>query len=59
MGLIFGLNGILGAVSPFLGYFVIENFGGYAAVYYYAAGLTAISAALVAFAPMRMPSATR
>ncbi len=59
VGLIFGLNGILGAVSPFLGYFVIENFGGYAAVYYYAAGLTAISAALVAFAPMRMPSATR
>ena len=54
VGLIFGLNGILGAVSPFLGYFVIENFGGYGSVFYYAGILTAISAVLVMVAPMRM-----
>ena len=53
VGLIFGLNGILGAVSPFLGYFVIENFGGYGSVFYYAGILTAISAVLVIVAPMR------
>ena len=54
VGLIFGLNGILGAVSPFLGYFVIENFGGYGSVFYYAGILTAISAVLVMVAPMRV-----
>ena len=53
VGLIFGLNGLLGAVSPFLGYFVIENFGGYGSVFYYAGILTAISAVLVIVAPMR------
>ena len=52
VGLIFGLNGILGAASPLLGYFVIENFGGYGAVYYYAGILTAISALLVIVAPV-------
>ena len=54
VGLIFGLNGILGAVSPFLGFFVIENFGGYGSVFYYAGILTAVSAVLVMVAPMRM-----
>ena len=54
VGIIFGLNGILGAVSPFLGYFVIENFGGYGAVFYYAGILTALSAVLVMIAPLKV-----
>ena len=53
VGLIFGLNGILGAVSPLIGLVVIENFGGYGAVYYYAGVLTVISTALVIMAPVR------
>ena len=53
VGLIFGLNGILGAVSPFLGYVVIENFGGYGSVYYYAGVLTAVAAVLVMLAPTK------
>ena len=53
VGLIFGLNGILGAVSPFLAYVVIDNFGGYGAVYYYAGILTIVSTVLVILAPMR------
>ena len=54
VGLIFGINGILGAASPFLGFLVIDNFGGYGAVYYYAGILTALSALLTLFAPMKM-----
>ncbi len=53
VGLIFGLNGLLGAASPFLGFLVIENFGGYGSVYYYAAILTAVSALLIIAAPVR------
>ena len=57
VGLIFGLNGILGAMSPFLAYLVIDNFGGYGAVYYYAGILTALSAVLVMLAPVRQSMA--
>ena len=53
VGLIFGLNGILGAASPFLGFLVIENFGGYGAVYYFAGALTAMAALLTICAPAR------
>ena len=53
VGLIFGLNGILGAASPFLGVLVIEKFGGYGAVYYFAGALTIIAALLTIFAPIR------
>ena len=55
VGLIFGINGILGAASPFLGFLVIDNFGGYSAVYYYAGILTALSAVLTISVPMKMP----
>ena len=47
VGLIFGLNGILGAVSPFLAFLVIEKFGGYGSVYYYAGILTLVAGALI------------
>ena len=53
VGLIFGLNGLLGAASPFLGLLVIDSFGGYGAIYYYAGVLTAVSAILVIAAPMK------
>ena len=55
VGLIFGINGILGAVSPFLGYLVIDSFGGYGAVYYFAGALTLVSAVLTILAPMKLP----
>ena len=51
VGLTFGLNGIVGAASPFFAYLVIDNFGGYGAIYYYAGVLTALCAALTAAAP--------
>ena len=54
VGLIFGINGILGALSPFLGYLVIDNFGGYGAVYYFAGVLTVVSAILTVLAPMKL-----
>ena len=54
VGLIFGINGILGAISPFLGYLVIESFGGYGAVYYFAGALTVVSAVLTVLAPMKL-----
>ncbi len=59
VGLIFGLNGILGAVSPFLAFLVIDNFGGYGAVYYYAGILTAAGGVLAVLAPTgRKPPAS-
>ena len=53
IGLLFGLNGIIGAGSPFLAALVIDHLGGYGSIYYYAGILAAIPAALVIFIPMR------
>jgi MFS family permease len=53
VGLIFGLNGLLGAASPFLGLLVIDLFGGYGGIYYYAGALTAVASILVIAAPMQ------
>lgn len=53
VGLVFGMNGLLGAASPFLGLLVIDSFGGYGAIYYYAGALTAVSTILVIAAPMK------
>ena len=50
-GLIFGLNGLLGAASPFVAILIIEHMGGYGSVYYYAGILTAVSALLVLLVP--------
>ena len=41
------------AAAPFLGFLVIENFGGYGAVYYFAGALTAMAALLTICAPAR------
>lgn len=52
VGLMFGLNGALGALSPFLSYAAIDNFGGFGAIYYYAGILTALGAVLLILAPV-------
>lgn len=52
VGLIFGLNGILGAASPFLAFLVIDYLGGYSSIYYYSGGLTIVAFVLVMLAPM-------
>ena len=36
IGLLFGINGVIGIGSPFLASAIIENWGGYGAVFYYA-----------------------
>lgn len=53
IGLIFGINGILGGASPFLSLLVINHLGGYGSIFYYAGVLTALSALLVVMIPLR------
>jgi FSR family fosmidomycin resistance protein-like MFS transporter len=53
IGLIFGINGVLGGVSPFLSLLVINHLGGYGSIFYYAGALTALSAVLVMLIPLR------
>lgn len=50
-GLIFGLNGIIGAASPFVATVIIDHLGGYGSVFYYAGILTAVSSLLVLVVP--------
>ena len=54
IGLLFGLNGVLGAASPFLATLVINYLGGYGSIFYYAG----ILAALPAFSLMIIPLST-
>ena len=57
IGLLFGINGVIGIGSPFLASAIIEFTGGYGAVYYYAGVLTLITAAIIAVLPLRRPEA--
>ena len=57
-GLIFGLNGILGGASPFIATAIIEHWGGYGSVYYYAGILTGVSGVLMLLVPTT-PNARR
>ena len=50
-GVVFGLNGIAGLGSTLLIAYLIENFGGYATVYIYAAALTILALAIVTLTP--------
>ncbi len=50
-GFIFGLNGVIGAASPFIATLIIDHLGGFGSVYYYAGILTAVSALIVIFVP--------
>ncbi len=55
IGLLFGINGVIGIGSPFLASALIEYTGGYGVVYYYAGVLTLITAAIIAVLPLRRP----
>ncbi len=55
IGLLFGINGVIGIGSPYLASVIIERLGGYGAVFYYAGILTLITAVIVAVIPLRNP----
>ena len=55
IGLLFGINGVIGIGSPFLASVIITHLGGYGSVFYYAGILTLITAALVVVIPLRNP----
>ena len=55
IGLLFGINGVIGIGSPFLASAIIEYFDSYGAVFYYAGILTLLTAAIVAIIPLRNP----
>ena len=56
IGLLFGINGVIGIGSPFLASAIINYTGSYGAVYYYAGILTLITAAIIAVMPLRRPA---
>ncbi|MEK7879481.1 MAG: MFS transporter, partial [candidate division NC10 bacterium] len=51
IGLIFGLNGVIGGASPFLETVIIDHFGGYGSIFYYAGIMTAVAAVFVTIVP--------
>jgi MFS family permease len=53
VGLIFGVNGLIGASSPFLATLIINHAGGLSSIFYYSGILTAISAIVMIFIPLR------
>lgn len=56
IGLLFGINGVIGIGSPFLASAIIDYFGNYGAVFYYAGILTLITAIIVVALPLRNPN---
>ncbi len=58
IGLLFGINGVIGIGSPFLASAIIEYFDNYGAVFYYAGILTLITAFIVMVIPLRNPDST-
>ena len=55
IGLLFGINGVIGIGSPFLASALIEYTGSYGVVYYYTGILTLLTAAIIAVIPLRRP----
>lgn len=53
IGLLFGINGVIGISSPFVASAIIDNLGGYGTIYYYAAIVTAVSAVIILTVPLR------
>jgi MFS family permease len=53
VGLIFGINGLIGATSPFLATLIFDYAGGLSSIFYYSGILTAISAVVMIFIPLR------
>ena len=58
IGVMFGVGGIFGGLSPFLGAVIIDHFGGYGSIFYYSGILTAITAAIIIFVPLCAPATT-
>ena len=58
-GFIFGLNGIIGGASPFVATLIIEHWGGFGSIYYYAGILTALSGLIVLVIPLAKPQRAR
>ena len=56
IGLLFGINGVIGIGSPFLASFIIDYWGSYGTVYYYAGILTLITALIILVIPLRNPN---
>ena len=52
VGLIFGINGLIGAASPFLATLIISYAGGLSSIFYYSGILTAISALVMIIIPL-------
>ena len=52
IGLLFGLNGVFAAGSPFLAKVIIDHFGGYGSIFYYSGILTALAAVVVLVLPI-------
>ena len=53
VGLIFGVNGLIGAASPFFATLIINHAGGLSSIFYYSGILTAISVIVMIFIPLR------
>ena len=53
IGLIFGLEGVVGGVALLAVPILIDHFGGYGSIFYYAGVLTAVSAAITMVLPLR------
>ena len=53
VGLIFGINGLIGAASPFLATVIINYVGGLSSIFYYSGILTGIAAIVMIFIPLR------
>ncbi len=58
IGLLFGINGVIGIGSPFLASAIIDYTESFGSVYYYAGILTMITAVIIAVLPLRRPDAT-
>ena len=52
VGLIFGINGLIGAASPFLATLIIGYAGGLSSIFYYSGSLTAIAALVMIVIPL-------
>ena len=53
IGLLFGINGVIGIGSPFVASTIIDHLGGYGSIFYYSGILTAASALLILVIPLR------
>jgi len=54
IGVLFGLNGAIGGITPFLAALMIDHLGGYGTIYYYVGILTAVTAVIVVLIPFRV-----